>query len=119
MKNLALFDHSLFIKTNNSHITVILVYVDDIIVTGSNEDNIELIKVKLKNKFDIKDLSFLKYLLGIKIAHSNGNLFLSQRKYVLDLLKETGKMECKPSSTLINSKNKLNNEEGEPLDNKN
>jgi Reverse transcriptase (RNA-dependent DNA polymerase) len=99
-------DHSLFININNSHITIILVYVDDIIVTGNNENNIELIKGKLKNKFDIKDLGFLKYFLGIEIAHSHGNLFLSQRKYVLDLLKETGKIGCKPSSTPIDSKNK-------------
>jgi Reverse transcriptase (RNA-dependent DNA polymerase) len=72
-------DHSLFINTNNSHITIILMYVDDIKVTGSNKDNIELIKGKLQNKFDIKDLDFLKYFLDIEIAHSRGNLFLSQR----------------------------------------
>jgi Reverse transcriptase (RNA-dependent DNA polymerase) len=95
------------------------VYVDDIIVTGSNEDNIELIKRKLRNKFDIKDLDFLKYFLGIEITHSHENLFLSQRKYVLDLLKKIRKIGCKPSSTPIDSKNKLNSEEGESLDNKN
>jgi Reverse transcriptase (RNA-dependent DNA polymerase) len=93
------------------------VYVDDIIVTGSNKNNIELIKGKLKNKFDIKDLSFLKYFLGIEITHSHGNLFLSQRKYVLDMLKKTRKIGCNPSSTPIDSKKKLNSEEGEPLDN--
>jgi Reverse transcriptase (RNA-dependent DNA polymerase) len=92
-------NHSLFIKTNNSHITIVLVYVDDIIVTKNNKDNIELIKGKLKNKFDIKNLGFLKYFLGIEIAHSHGNLFLSQRKYMLDLLKKTEKIRCKPSST--------------------
>jgi Reverse transcriptase (RNA-dependent DNA polymerase) len=95
------------------------VYVDDIIVTGNNKNNIELIKGKLKIKFDIKDLGFLKYFLGIEITHSHGNLFLSHKKYVLDLLKETKKIGCKPSSTLIDNKNKLNSEEGEPLENEN
>jgi hypothetical protein len=73
----------------------------------------------LKNKFDIKDLDFLKYFLSIEIAHSHRNLFLSQRKYVLDLLRETRKIGCKPSSTPIDSKTKINNEEEEPLDNEN
>jgi Reverse transcriptase (RNA-dependent DNA polymerase) len=84
-------DHSLFINTNNSHITIILVYVDNIIVTGSNKNNIELIKGKLKNKFDIKDLSFLKYFLNIEIAHSHGNLFLFTRKICVRFVKENQK----------------------------
>ena len=47
--------------------------------------------ITLKENFDIKDLGKLKYFLGIKIAHSNKGLFLSQIKYTLDLLKEIGK----------------------------
>jgi hypothetical protein len=58
----------------------------------------------------------LKYFLDIKIAHSNGELFLSQRKYILDLLKEIGKIECKSVSTPIDRKYKLNSENGEPLE---
>jgi Reverse transcriptase (RNA-dependent DNA polymerase) len=110
-------DHSLFIKKDHTCITVILVYVDDVIITGNNEKSIREIKRQLKDKFDIKDLGHLKYFLGIEIAHSNGEMFLSQRKYVLDLLKETGKLGCKPVSTPIDSKYKLNSEDGEPLEN--
>jgi hypothetical protein len=55
----------------------------------------------LRDKFDIKDLGHLKYFLGIEVAHSKMGLFISQRKYTLDLLKETGMIGCKPMSTPI------------------
>jgi Reverse transcriptase (RNA-dependent DNA polymerase) len=74
---------------------------------------IKLIKRNLKQKFEIKDLGKLKYFLGIEIAHSKKGLFLSQMKYVLDLLKETGKIGCKSLSTPIDSNIKLNTEDGE------
>jgi hypothetical protein len=54
----------------------------------------------------------LKYFIGIELAYSHGNVFLSQRKYVLNLLKKTKKLDCKPSSTPIDSKKKLSTEEG-------
>jgi Reverse transcriptase (RNA-dependent DNA polymerase) len=92
-----------------------LVYVDDLIITDDNQIEINCIKRDLKQKFDIKDLGKLKYFLGIEIAHSFKGLFISQRKYVLDLLKETGKLGCKPISTPIDPNIKLNTEDGEPL----
>jgi hypothetical protein len=58
----------------------------------------------------------LKYFLGFEIAYSKGELFLSQRKYVLDLLKKIDKLECKTVSTLIDSKHKLNIEDEELLE---
>jgi hypothetical protein len=58
----------------------------------------------------------LKYFLGIKIAHSSKGLFILQRNYALDLLREIEKLGCKPASTPFDSKYKLNTEEGEPLE---
>jgi uncharacterized ferredoxin-like protein len=52
--------------------------VDDIIIIRNNKENIEQIKRQLKDMFDIKDLGYLRYFLGIEIAHSKGNLFFSQ-----------------------------------------
>jgi Reverse transcriptase (RNA-dependent DNA polymerase) len=108
-------DSSLFIKHNTNGTTVVLVYVDDIIVTGNNQIEIDCVKKDLKQKFEIKDLGKLKYFLGIEITHSQKRLFISQRKYVLDLLKETGKLGCKPAKTPIETNIKLNIENSEPL----
>jgi Reverse transcriptase (RNA-dependent DNA polymerase) len=85
-------DSSLFTKHNSNGTTVVLVYVDDLIITGDNQIEINYVKNELKQKFDIKDLGKLKYFFGIEIAHSLKGLFISQRKYVLDLLKEIKKV---------------------------
>jgi Reverse transcriptase (RNA-dependent DNA polymerase) len=79
-------------------------------------EEIRNVKRKLNERFDIKDLGILKYFLGIEITYSPKGIFISQRKYILDLLKETGKLGCKPASTPIDSKCKLNTEDGEPLE---
>jgi Reverse transcriptase (RNA-dependent DNA polymerase) len=81
-------DSSMFTKNNSNGMTVVLVYVDDLIITGNNQLEIDRVKRDLKNKFDIKDSGKLKYFLGIEIAHSPKGLFISQRKYTLDLLKK-------------------------------
>ena len=110
-------DSSMFVKLTKNSTTIVLVYVDDLIITGNNESEIGAIKQHLKNKFDIKDLGQLTYFLGIELANSTKGLFLSQRKYTLDLLKETGKLGAKPINTPMESNKKLNLEEGEPLEN--
>ena len=55
----------------------------------------------------------LRYFLGIEVAYSKQGIFISQRKYVLDLLKETGKLGCWASSTLIEQNHKLGGQEDE------
>lgn len=95
-------DHSLFIRHSNlGGVIALLVYVDDIIVTGNDEGEMENLKGNLLAEFDIKELGKLKYFLGIEVAHSKLGIFISQQKYVLDLLKETGKLGCKPIDTPI------------------
>jgi Reverse transcriptase (RNA-dependent DNA polymerase) len=54
-------DHSLFIKHDLTYITIVLVYMDDIIIIGNNSTQIRELKGKLKENFDIKGLDFLKY----------------------------------------------------------
>nr|KYP52900.1 Retrovirus-related Pol polyprotein from transposon TNT 1-94 [Cajanus cajan] len=105
-------DHTLFIKHSKSRgVTVLLVYVDDIIVTGDDEEEQRLLGQHLAKEFEIKTLGKLKYFLGIEVAHSKKGIFISQQKYITDLLKETGKTACKPASTPIDPNLKLGNAE--------
>ena len=71
----------------------------------------------MKERFDIRYLGKLKYFLGIEIALSNKDLFLSQRKYVLDLPKETGKLRVKPASIPMETSKKTGPEDGDLLEN--
>ena len=73
--------------------------MDDIVVTGDDLQGMEALKRCLLQEFEIKELGKLKYFLGIEVAHSRHGIFISQQKYVLDLLIETGKLGCKPVDT--------------------
>ena len=105
-------DHTLFIKRSpGGKITVLIVYVDDIIVTGNDEEEISRLKTVLSKEFEIKDLGTLRYFLSMKVARSSKGIFVSQRKYTLDLLKETGMLGCKPSNTPMDPFNKIGSKE--------
>ncbi|XP_025621508.1 uncharacterized mitochondrial protein AtMg00810-like [Arachis hypogaea] len=101
-------DHTLFYKHSAANKTAILiVYVDDIILTGDDFLELKDLKEKLAKAFEIKELDSLKYFLGIKFARSKEGIFMNQRKYILDLLKETGLLGCKAAETPIESNLKL------------
>lgn len=73
------------------------VYVDDVIVVGNDSIKIEETKAFLNDRFGIKDLRVLKYFLGIEVARTREVLDLSQRKYILDILKDSEMLGCRPS----------------------
>ena len=78
---------------------ILIVYVDYIIITGDDAEGIKKLSQDLSRHLDIKDLGKLKYFLGIEVAYSQHGIVLSQHKYVLDLLKKTGKILSKPVVT--------------------
>ncbi|CAN6704145.1 unnamed protein product [Malus baccata var. baccata] len=82
---------------------VVLIYVDDLIVMGDNIEEINSLKHAIRVRFAIKDLGTLKYFLGIEMATSSKGLFLNQRKYILDLLKDADMVDCKPGRTPFDS----------------
>jgi Reverse transcriptase (RNA-dependent DNA polymerase) len=77
------------------------------IITGNDRAEIEKLEFKLSKEFEIKNLEGLKYFLGIEVSRTRTNIFLFQRKYVLDLLAETGVVDCKPISTPMEQNLKL------------
>jgi Reverse transcriptase (RNA-dependent DNA polymerase) len=111
-------DHTVFFRRHEAHITVLAVYVDDMIISGNDEGEIALLKKKLGKEFKVKDLGQLRYFLGIEIARGAEGIILSQRKYVLDLLTETGMLGCRPAVAPIDQKFKLSADAGEPVDRK-
>ncbi|KAJ9683174.1 hypothetical protein PVL29_018954 [Vitis rotundifolia] len=109
-------DHSVFYHHNSLGQSIYLVvYVDDIVITGSDQDGIQKLKQHLFTHFQTKDLGKLKYFLGIEIAQSSSGVVLSQRKYALDILEETGMLDCKPVDTPMDPNVKLVPGQGEPL----
>jgi len=97
----------LFIKQNEGKITALIVYVDDMVLTGDDPEEMEKLQQYLATKFEMKDLGQLRYFLGIEVSRSRQGISLSQRKYVLDLLTETGMLDCKPAETPIEMNQQL------------
>lgn len=90
------------------HFTAVLVYVDDILVTGTNASHITALKLFLDNNFNIKDFGLIKYYLGIEVLHTKAGLFLNQRKYALDLIQNVGLLEAKPLSIPMDTNKRRN-----------
>ena len=84
-----------------------IVYVDDIIITGDDQKCIVELKNFLRLQFRTKDLGKLRYFFGIEVARSKDGISLSQRKYVLDILEETGLLGSKPVDTPMDPNVKL------------
>ena len=101
-------DHTLFVKHSpKGKITIFIVYVDDIILTGNCDEEIHKLKRILAKEFEIKDLGNLEYFLGMEVGRSKRGIVVSQHKYILDLLREIKMLECKPAKTPMNHTVKL------------
>ena len=86
----------MFVKHSlDGKIAILIVYVDDIILSGDHKEEMAKLNNLLAKEFKIKDLGFLKYFLGKEVARSRNGIYVSQRTYVLDFLKETGMLRCK------------------------
>ncbi|RVW97878.1 Retrovirus-related Pol polyprotein from transposon RE1 [Vitis vinifera] len=108
-------DYSLFTKSQGNKFTAILIYVDDILLTGNDLHEIKMLKTHLLKRFFIKDLGELKYFLGIEFSRSKKGIFMSQRKYALDILQDTGLTGAKPEKFPMEQNLKLTDEDGELL----
>ncbi|KZV50864.1 Cysteine-rich RLK (receptor-like protein kinase) 8 [Dorcoceras hygrometricum] len=92
----------MFVKwSETGRVAVLIVYVDDIILSGNDEEEICRLKKCLASEFEVKELGPLRYFLGMEVARSKKGIYVSQRKYILDLLEETGMTGCRPSDTPI------------------
>lgn len=89
--------------------------MDDIILTGINSVTLQSLIQQLSLAFAMKDLGPLHYLLGLEVCRFNGSLFLSQTKYVVDLLKRYRMDGAKPCNSLMINGSKLSILDGDPL----
>ena len=105
-----------FKHSTSGKIIILIVYVDDINLTGDNLEEQEQVKKVLAKEFEIKDLCQFRYFLGMEVARTKRGMAISQRKYTLNLLNEIGMLGCKPSETPIEANGKVKlKEKGDPV----
>lgn len=88
---------------------LVLVYVDDLIVTGSNSTHMDMLIQHLQSRFAVKDLGSLSFFLGIEVTRCKEGLFLSQHKYIVDLFRRHKMDGAKPLRTPSNPKSSSSN----------
>ena len=88
-----------------------IVYIDDIIITSDDLIEKDMLRMRLVVEFEIKELEKLKYFISIEATSSEKGISISQHKYIIDLLKETRMVNCKPYETPIDMKYKFDNDE--------
>jgi hypothetical protein len=100
-------DNNLYIKVSEGNILLIEVYVDDIIF-GSDDDKLgQKFAKDMKNEFEMSLLGALSLFLGLQICQSNQGIFISQTKYIIEMLKRFGMEDCKPIITPMQTSCKL------------
>lgn len=105
-------DHSLFRKISGDSITLILIYVDDLLNSGNSPPEIQNFKLMLSKTFNMNDLGPVSYFQGLEITRSPSSFFISQRKYTLDLLAEYGMTEATLLKIPMDAHMKLNPSNG-------
>ena len=100
-------DSSLFIYRKDSIICYFLVYVDDIVITGNNKNFVASIIKKLGDHFSLKDVGLLHFFLGVEVVPTQAGLFLSQHKYIRELLSNTNMSGAKDVSTPLSTTQSL------------
>nr|GEY50517.1 reverse transcriptase domain-containing protein [Tanacetum cinerariifolium] len=100
-------DSSLFIYQHGFEVAYLVIYIDDIVPMTSYMDLLRRIIFSLHKKFDMTDLGALNYLLGISVTRDSTCMFMSQKKYALELLKRAHMTNCNPTRTPVDTKSKL------------
>ncbi|XP_019054310.1 PREDICTED: uncharacterized protein LOC109115091 [Nelumbo nucifera] len=108
-------DYSPFTQRRGTSYTTVLVYVNDILLAGNGIAAIDAIKAYLHSQFHLKDFGVLKYLFGLEVALSPSGIFLSQRKYALDIVHDYGLTNAKPTAFPMDQNSRFDDTQGELL----
>ncbi|KAL4319314.1 hypothetical protein GQ457_18G017080 [Hibiscus cannabinus] len=102
-------------KEKNANLLIISLYIDDLLVMGSNDKAVSEFKLSMQKEFEMSDLGLMSYFLGMEINQSKAGIFISQNKYALDVLKKIKLESCKGVDSPLPSNLKLSKNDGEKL----
>ena len=109
------FDTALFLRWSSHGITILFLYVDDMIITGDDMQGIQDLKHFFGLQFEMKDLGPLNYFLGLKVSSSADGYYLTQVKYTSNLISQASITDSKIIDTPIEYNCCLNSHDGKSL----
>ncbi|XP_026395729.1 uncharacterized protein LOC113290334 [Papaver somniferum] len=111
------YDSSMFTRSTAQGMVILLLYVDDMVITGDDMKGITALKTHLCSCFEMKDLGSLCYFLGLEVDPSSDECFISQVKYASDIIQRAGFMDNKTTATPLELNSKLSPFDGKLLPN--
>lgn len=108
-------DSSLFVKKHGNLHVVVLLYVDDMTITGNNKEEISSLQEELAVRFNIKKLGELHHFLGLEVINMKDGIFVTQEGYARKLVEGFGLNQSKRCSTPLQANLKLRHAEGSLL----
>ena len=109
------FDTTLFLRRSDHGIAILLLYVDDMIITCDDMQSIQDLKHFLGGEFEMKDLGPLNYFLGLEVSSSSDGYYLTQAKYTSNLISQSNITNSKIVNTPIEYNRRLNSHDGKSL----
>ncbi|XP_025980644.1 uncharacterized mitochondrial protein AtMg00810-like [Glycine max] len=103
---------ALYVKLVDANSIIIVVYVDDLLVTRSDEKLIKEFKVEMLKAFEMKNLGLMSFFLGIEVKQDHGGILIHQKKYAREILKKSLMEDCKSTTSPMNQKEKFSKDDG-------
>jgi hypothetical protein len=100
-------EHAIYVQRNGNVQLVVEVYVDDLIITGSDHDNIRSFKEEMAAVFKMSDIGLLHYYLGVEVKQSTSGISLSQGDYTMKILERSDMIGCNPCHVPMEARLKL------------
>ena len=109
-------DHAVYRRSSKSSFLLVGVYVDDLIISGPDVQDIKMFKSEMKKKFSMSDLGFLSYYLGIEVKQDGNGITLCQSSYAAKILEGAGMRNCNSCETPMECRLKLSKlKSGDPI----
>lgn len=102
----------MYTRRTGKELLIVGVYVDDLLVTGTNHCSIKNFKEQMAKSFDMSDMGLLTYYLGIEVKQGDGFIQLKQTGYASKILNKAGMLDCNPTKVPMHPKEMLNKDEG-------
>jgi hypothetical protein len=105
-------EHGIYVKgSSHTSLCIVCLFVDDLLITGSNIEEIRRLTKQLGSEFEMTNLGGLKYFLGLEFTRTSSGILIHQKKYVSDILKRFNMMTCNPANTPMETSSSLDNDE--------
>ena len=100
-------EHAVYLRGKGDRRLVVGMYVDDLVITGASNVDIDTFKAEMQATFKMSDLGLLHYYLGLEVSQTEAGITVSQSAYAAKILENAGLTGCNPSHTPMEPRLKL------------